>query len=160
MAKVYSELDVCPLPLQSNSLNIKNHLKAIDEYGLGPANPTIPNDEFWQDKASKWNVPVGDARGRLCSNCRFYVNASVIKNCIANLPAKDLKASALPLTPKWKDIESTPQAYCVALDITCSPVRTCDIQNMGGPIDDDKINLPEYQNILTKDKEELDNGTE
>jgi hypothetical protein len=29
---------------------------------------------------------------------------------------------------------------------------------MGGPIDDEKMRLPEYQNILTDDKEETDNG--
>ena len=158
MANAYTELDVCPLPLHSNSLNIKHHLKAIEYDGLGPGNPTIPNDEFWQDKATKWNVPIGDARGRLCSNCRFYVNATVIKDCIAALPAKDLKASGLPLTPKWKDIESTPQAYCTLLDITCSPVRTCDHQLMGGPIDDEKMQLPQYKDVLTEDKKEQNNG--
>ena len=145
-------MDACPLPLQSNSLNIKNHLDAIEYKGLGPANPTIPNNEFWQDKATKWNVSEGDARGRLCSNCRFYVNASFIKQCIDAYPVKDLKASALPLTPKWKDVESKPQAYCTLLDITCSPVRTCDFQQMGGPIDDAKMRLPEFKNILTEDK--------
>lgn len=147
-------LDSCPLPLQSNSLNIKNHLNAIEYKGLGPGNPTIPNNEFWDDKAAKWNVSQGDARGRLCNNCRFYVNASFIKNCIASFPVKDLKASALPITPKWKDIESTPQAYCTLLDITCSPVRTCDFQQMGGPIDDIKLALPEFKNILNEDKDE------
>ena len=147
-------MDACPLPLQSNSLNIKNHMVAIEDHGLGPADPTQSNDEFWQDKATKWNCEVGDARGRLCSNCRYYVNAKFIKDCINSYPVKDLKASQLPLKPKWKDIESKPQAYCVLLDITCSPVRTCDNQLMGGPIDDEKMSLPEYKDILTKDEEE------
>ena len=147
-------IDACPLPLQSNSLNVKNHLKAIEYDGLGPANPTIPNNEFWKDKGTKWNVTEGDARGRLCNNCRYYINATFIKDCIASLPAKNLKASALPLTPKWKDVESTPQAYCTLLDITCSPVRTCDHQLMGGPIDDIKIQLPEFKDMLKEDKNE------
>lgn len=142
------------MPLRDNDLNIKNHLDAITEKGLGPADPRLPNTPFWLDKGKKWNVAEGDARGRLCSNCRFYVNATVIKDCIANLPVKDLKASALPLTPKWADIESTPQAYCTLLDITCSPVRTCDFQQMGGPIDDDKMKLPEFKDMLVDDDEE------
>ena len=124
------------------------------QMGLGPADPRVPNTPFWAEKAKKWNVTEGDARGRLCNNCRFYVNASVIKDCIANLPVKDLKASALPLTPKWADIESTPQAYCTLLDITCSPVRTCDFQQMGGPVDDDKMQLPEFKDVLKEDEDE------
>ena len=147
-------MDACPLPLQSNSLNVKNHLKAIKEHGLGAPDPTQPNNEFWKDKAKKWNCSEGDARGRLCMNCRYYVNTSFIKECIDYYPAKDLKASDLPVTPKWKDIESKPQAYCTLLDITCSPVRTCDNQLMGGAIDDDKIQMPEYKNILKEDRDE------
>lgn len=160
MPIIDSGIDACPLPLQSNALNVKNHLIAINEKGLGPADPRKSNLEFWQDKASKWNVSEGDARGRLCNNCRFYVNATIIKNCIDELPVKDLKASQLPITPKWADIESKPQAYCTLLDITCSPVRTCDFQQMGGPIDDIKLALPEFKNILTEDSKEENYGTE
>lgn len=154
--KIEQSTEACPLPLKDVQLNIKNHLDAIENKGLGPADPRVPNTEFWQDKAKKWNVTEGDARGRLCNNCRFYVNASIIKHCIENLPVKDLKASALPLKPKWADIESTPQAYCTLLDITCSPVRTCDFQQMGGPIDDEKMMLPEYANVLAEDDSEYE----
>lgn len=147
---------VCPLPLSDVKLNVKNHLNAIKNMGLGPADPTQSNKVFWTEKGINWNISEGDARGRLCSNCRFYVNTTQIKECIDNLPVKDLKASALPLTPKWADIESKPQAYCTFLDITCSPVRTCDFQQMGGPIDDEKITLPRYKNILIDDMKEED----
>lgn len=121
---------------------------AIEQKGLGPADPRKQNEDFWRDKGKKWGVSEGDARGRLCNNCRFYINATPIKECIDNGPAKDLKASALPIKPRWADIESKPTAYCTLLDITCSPVRTCDFQQMGGPIDDDKMMLPEYKDIL------------
>lgn len=144
----------CPLPLADNKLNVKNHLNAIKTMGLGPADPRQENRVFWLEKSILWNVTPGDARGRMCCNCRFYVNTTQIKECIDNLPVKDLKASALPLNPKWADIESKPQAYCTLLDITCSPVRTCDFQQMGGPIDDDKISLPKYKNILIDDMKE------
>ncbi|NBP29975.1 MAG: hypothetical protein EBV23_10450 [Flavobacteriia bacterium] len=149
VAKVF-----CPEPLKNNSINIKNHLIGIKEKGLGPADPRQPNNEFWDDKAEKWGVTQGDARGRLCANCRFFVNSTDIKNCIENGPAKDLKASALPLNPKWADIESKPVAFCVLLDITCSPIRTCDFQQLGGPIDDDKRSLPEYSDILNEELNE------
>lgn len=132
-------LDGCPLPLQNNKLNVQNHLYTIANHGLGPADPRQPNEEFWKKKAVKWGCSEGDARGRLCANCEYYYNTTQITDCIANGPAYELKASDLPLKPKWADIESHPMAYCVKFDITCSPVRTCDEQEMGGPIDDQRM---------------------
>jgi hypothetical protein len=132
-------LDGCPLPLQNNKLNVQNHLYTIANHGLGPTDPRQPNEEFWKQKAVKWGCTEGDARGRLCANCEYYVNTTQIQDCIANGPAYELKASQLPITPKWADIESHPMAYCVKFDITCSPVRTCDEQEMGGPIDDERM---------------------
>lgn len=154
LTKPKVNLAMCPMPLRDNTLNVKNHLEAIKMKGLGPADPRVPNEPFWADKAEKWGVTPGDARGRLCANCRFFVNASVIKGCIDAGPAKDLKASALPLNPRWADIESKPVAFCVLLDITCSPVRTCDFQQLGGPIDDDKLTMPKYRNILAEERNE------
>lgn len=151
MAKIENRMDYCPMPLQSNSLNVKHHMEAIEEYGLGPADPRKDNSEFWDEKAKLWNVTEGDARGRLCANCKYYYNTSFIKDCIDYFPAKDLKASQLPITPKWADIESRPQAYCTLLDITCSPVRTCNHQLMGGPIDDDKVGMEQYLEPLVKE---------
>ena len=129
-------MDSCPLPLQNNKLNIKNHLKTIKEHGLGPADPRQPNNEFWQDKAKKWGVTEGDARGRLCANCEHYLQTSDILECIDEGQAKDFKASMVDKS--FADLESKPTAYCMLYDITCSPVRTCDSQEMGGPIDDVK----------------------
>lgn len=129
-------MDNCPLPLQNNKLNIKNHLKAIKEHGLGPEDPRKPNTIFWQDKAKKWHVTEGDARGRLCSNCEHYLNTTEITDCIDNGPAKNFKTSMV--APSIADIESKPVAYCMLYDITCSPIRTCDSQELGGPIDDVK----------------------
>ena len=129
-------MDYCPLPLQNNKLNIKNHVKTIKDHGLGPADPRQPNVAFWKDKAKKWGVTEGDARGRLCANCEHYLQTSEIQECIDEGPAKDFKTSMV--SPKLVDIESKPVAYCMLYDITCSPTRTCDSQELGGPIDDVK----------------------
>lgn len=129
-------MDYCPLPLQNNKLNIKNHLKTIEEHGLGPADPRIPNVYFWRAKAKKWGVSEGDARGRLCANCEHFLETTQVKDCIDNGPAKDFKTSMVD--PSIVDIESKPVAYCMLYEITCSPTRTCDSQEMGGPIDDIK----------------------
>ena len=140
-------LEHCPLPLQDNDLNIQNHLKTIKEHGLGPADPRQPNNEFWKDKALKWQTTEGDARGRLCANCEHYLASDTINECIINGPAKYIKASNLPVSPKWADIESRPVAYCTLYDITCSPIRTCDSQEMGGPIYDDNYVDLEHSSI-------------
>lgn len=130
--------DLIPKPLQDNQLNASNHMIAIDDYGLGPADPRQPNEEFWQNKAVIWAITSGNARGRLCANCVYYFNTSQITDAIRNGPAWNLKASDLPLDPAWEDIESHPTAYCDLLEITCSPIRTCNRQLPGGPIDNTK----------------------
>lgn len=132
-------MDSCPIALTDNAVNAANHLKTIAENGLGPADPTQSNQAFWQDKATKWQTTEGDARCRLCMNCEHYLNTSDIYDCITNNESLNIKASSLPLTPKWVDIESRPVAFCTLFEITCSPVRTCDEQELGGPMDDVKV---------------------
>lgn len=124
------DLGQCPVALQSNSINVQNHLKAIEEANLGPANPLERNDSYWTDKAVIWGISEGDARGRLCNNCEYYYDTPAIRDCITNGPAMDLKASALPLVPPWADVETHPVGYCEKWDITCSPIRTCDFQEI------------------------------
>ena len=137
LAALQGEL-VCPLPLQDTSINIANHLTTIADHGLGPADPRQPNNEFWTAKAELWGIAQGDARGRLCMNCNHYWDTTQVRDCIRSTDTYNLKASALPLTPPWADIESHPVGYCDLYDITCSPIRTCDSQEPGGPIDDER----------------------
>lgn len=124
----------CPLALRSTEENIRNHIKTIKEHGLGPADPRKSNAAFWQDKAKKWGVTEGDARGRLCANCEHYIQTPSIQKCIEETPAKNFKTSMVPNKPSLADIESKPVAICALYDITCSPTRTCDSQELGGPI--------------------------
>jgi len=150
-------MDNCPIALTSNQVNIKNHKKTIKEHGLGPADPRKSNDEFWKDKASKWKVSVGDARGRLCANCEHFLQTTEVKDCIDNGPAKNFKTSMVD--PSIADIESKPVAYCMLYEITCSPTRTCDSQELGGPIDDVKYQAIKTAQALDKqgfDFEEFD----
>ena len=141
-------MDYCPLPLQNNKLNIKNHIKTIKEHGLGPADPRIPNHQFWRDKAERWDVTEGDARGRLCANCEHFLQTTKIKDCIDSTSAKTFKTSMVD--PSIVDIESKPVAYCMLYEITCSPTRTCDSQELGGPIDDVKYEAIKAAQALNK----------
>jgi len=82
----------CPSAINDPKINLKNHLDAIEYRGLGPADPTQPNDAFWLEKARKFGVLPGDARGRLCANCRYYVNTTFIKECIMSTDTRNVKA--------------------------------------------------------------------
>ena len=143
----------CPPSLQSNKVNIKNHLYTMENHGLGPVDPRQPNEEFWKEKAMRWLTTEGLARGRLCANCEYYVNTTEIENCIANGPAFTFKTSDVPTTPKLADIEEHPVAWCSKFDITCSPTRTCDEQEMGGPMDDERMQA-EYEDPFKDSTEE------
>ena len=131
----------CPDAIKSNKVNVKNHLKTIKEAALGPADPRQYNTSFWRDKGRKWGVTEGDARGRLCMNCEHYIQTPSIEQCINENEAKNFKTSSVD--PKLVDIESKPVAWCSLHDITCSPTRTCDDQEMGGPIYSDE----EFQSL-------------
>lgn len=74
----------------------------------------------------KWQVREGVARTQLCMNCEYYDNSSESLACIATQPGGQLKASDLPITPKWADIDGMPSAVCTRWGITCSAIRTCD----------------------------------
>jgi len=111
----------CPTVTHNAELNLANHLIAIEEAGLGPANPNAPENEFWAEKASEWNISEPEARNRQCQNCEYYKNTPKMLEC---LRSSTLKASDLPVTPKWTDV-STPAGYCTQFDITCTATRTC-----------------------------------
>jgi len=61
--------------------------------------------------------------------------------------------------PKWADIESKPVAFCTLYRITCSPLRTCNEQELGGPMDDIKVKAIELANAVSNaniDTEEIE----
>jgi hypothetical protein len=74
----------------------------------------------------------------------------------------EIKASALPLTPKWADIEDHPIGYCEKWDITCSPIRTCDEQEIlertDAPQEEDTANpILEYSDLTKSTLEDTTN---
>ena len=115
-------MKTCPPSLQSNTVNIKNHLSTIENHGLGPVDPRQPNTEFWKEKAMRWMTTEGLARSRLCANCEYYVNTTQIEDCIANGPAFTFKTSSVPVTPKLADIEDHPLAWCNKFHLYLLPI--------------------------------------
>ena len=121
-----SEVEQCPTAAMYPEVNLANHLACIKLANLGPADPRQPSVLFWGDKMVKWQVKEGEARTRLCMNCEYYDNSPENLFCIATEPGGQLKASALPVVPKWADIDGMPSAICTRWGITCSALRTCD----------------------------------
>ena len=111
----------CPAATFDDELNMANHLVCIEQANLGPADPTQPSSEYWQERAKEWLVSETEARTRLCDNCEYYNNTPKMVHCVSN---SNLKASDLPVDPKWADIEGT-SGYCTKWDITCTAIRTC-----------------------------------
>jgi HK97 family phage prohead protease len=111
----------CPTVTHNDELNLANHLAAIEEAGLGPANPDAPENEFWAEKAAEWNISEAEARNRQCQNCEYYKNTPKMLEC---LRSSTMKASDLPVEPKWADV-GTVSGYCTEFDITCTATRTC-----------------------------------
>jgi hypothetical protein len=116
----------CPVATVYHSVNLNNHLQAIELANLGPADPRQPNTLFWGDKMELWNVPEGVARTQLCLNCEHYKTDELTLQCISGGEGATLKPSELPVTPVWADIAGMPVGYCTRWAITCSALRTCD----------------------------------
>lgn len=119
-------MDLCPVATVYKEVNVANHLQAIKLANLGPADPRQPSTLYWGDKMDLWKVPEGTARARLCMDCEHYRDTPENQYCISTGPGGSLKASELPITPKWVDIPGMPAAICSRWSITCSALRTCD----------------------------------
>jgi hypothetical protein len=73
----------------------------------------------------RWKVKEGEARSRLCMNCEEYNTDPEMVACVNSGSGAKLKASELPVTPAWADIDGMPSAVCDRYNITCSALRTC-----------------------------------
>lgn len=118
--------DLIAVPLAFPEINLANHIACIQYAALGPADPRQPSNDYWQAKMEKWQVAEGVARTRLCMNCAHYKNDPETLAAIPGSPGGQMKASELPVTPRWVDIEGMPSAVCTRWSITCSALRTCD----------------------------------
>ena len=125
--------DACPPATQDIVLNLKNRQNAIDNIGYGPLNPQEPNEEFWQEKATRWSVSIEDAKKSRCGNCAAFIVTSKMKDCIAQGLAQ-----GDPNTEDSYDVVVQGElGYCEALDFKCAASRTCDAWITGGPVTDE-----------------------
>lgn len=132
MASLVAALDnnECPPATQDIELNLKNRQNAIDNVGYGPLNPKEPNNEFWQEKADKWNTSPDEARKSVCGNCVFFIRTPEMLDCIAS----GIEQGGSSVGDADAAIDQAELGYCEALDFKCAASRTCNAWAVGGPI--------------------------
>ena len=131
MGESENSKNICPPATQDITLNLKNRQKAIDEYGYGPLNPDLPNDNFWQRKVKEWNLDsIEEAQQSLCGNCAAFDQRQYTLNCIAKGIDSDDPSDAEGV------IEAGDLGYCKFLKFKCASRRTCDAWVTGGPLVD------------------------
>jgi starvation-inducible DNA-binding protein len=119
----------CPPATQDIVLNLDNRKKAIDGAMYGPLNPAEPNDEYWQELASEWNVDADTARQQTCANCAMFNISDNMKSCIEAGVTGDRE------TDDFDAIDAAGElGYCEAFDFKCASARTCRAWVGGGPI--------------------------
>jgi len=121
----------CPPATQDIQLNLTNRQNAIDNVGYGPLNPAEPNNKFWEDKATRWNTTVQEAKSALCGNCIFFVRTPSMLDCIEQGIGMDQEAEGT--------IAAGELGYCSALDFKCASERTCNAWAAGGPVTEESV---------------------
>lgn len=119
----------CPPATQDISINLANRKICVDKANYGPANPDLPNEDFWQKKSELFNTSVEQIQTMRCGNCAAFIQKREMLNCIqkgiASISEDDLA----------KEIVSTANlGYCELFDFKCAGERTCDAWLVDGPI--------------------------
>lgn len=121
----------CPIPTQDQTVNIENRQKAIDEFAYGPEKIEEANDEFWNDKKTKFMVKTVDlAKQKKCGNCAAFTIKSAMLACLDKGIDKTVDEN-----DTW-DADTENRGYCDFLDFKCHAQRTCDSWVEGGPLKD------------------------
>ena len=62
----------CPVATQDIKINLKNRGTAISVANYGPANPSLPNEQYWIDKGNIFGGSPEDAKTMTCNNCAAF----------------------------------------------------------------------------------------
>ena len=120
----------CPPATQDISLNLANRKICVDKANYGPANPQLPNDDFWQQKADLFKTSIDEAKTMRCKNCSAFVIKEKILNCIS----KGIDPNEPGEAKEIVDLANL--GYCELFDFKCAGDRTCDAWITGGPLAD------------------------
>jgi hypothetical protein len=121
----------CPISTKDQTVNIENRQKAIDEFVYGPEKIDEVNDEFWNEKKTKFMEKTTElAKQKLCGNCAaFSLKANMLK-CLDDGIDKTIDENDI-----W-DSKGEDRGYCEFLEFKCHAKRTCNSWVEGGPLKD------------------------
>lgn len=124
----------CPIATQDIHVNLKNRDHAFKEYGYGPANPELPNEAFWNDKANEWQTEVRQAKSMRCGNCAAFIQTPEMLECIKyGIDEEESYAEDV--------MKAANLGYCELFDFKCAADRTCSAWLVGGPITSSKVEV-------------------
>jgi hypothetical protein len=124
----------CPIATQDIHVNLKNRNHAFKEYGYGPANPELPNEAFWNDKANEWQTEVRQAKSMRCGNCAAFIQTPEMLECIKyGIDEEEGYAEDV--------MKAANLGYCELFDFKCAADRTCSAWLVGGPITSSKVEV-------------------
>ena len=115
----------CPPATQDVVLNIKNRQRCIDVAMYGPANPMLPNIDYWKKIASIWGISVSEAQTMRCGNCAAFNISKQALDCIQQGIGGD---DALHVQQAGR------LGFCEFFKFKCASARTCSAWVVGGPI--------------------------
>jgi hypothetical protein len=121
------EFQDCPPATLDIPLNLENRQKCIDQANYGPLDPNLPNEDYWKEKADRFNTKPDEAKKALCGNCVFFIKTPEMLDCIAS------GLGDIGVDP-YDSIKAGDLGYCEAYDFKCAASRTCDAWVVGGPI--------------------------
>ena len=124
----------CPPATQDISINLANRQICVDKANYGPANPNLPNPEFWQAKADLFKTSVEEAKTMRCGNCAAFVTKQKMLDCISNGIDPDEPGEAGEI------VDLANLGYCELFDFKCAGSRTCDAWITNGPLTDKGVN--------------------
>ena len=127
----------CPIATQDIHVNLKNRDHAFKEYGYGPANPELPNEAFWNNKANEWQTEVRQAKSMRCGNCAAFIQTPEMLACIKyGIDEEEGYAEDV--------MKAANLGYCELFDFKCAADRTCSAWLVGGPITSSKVEVDDY----------------
>jgi hypothetical protein len=120
--------------------------------GYGPANPELPNKDFWDAKAETWNTDLAQAKSMRCGNCAAFIQTPEMIACITGgmedneeseyengEEGEEGEYNGETESEENEDLEMAVQdaadlGYCELFHFKCAAARTCDAWLVGGPI--------------------------
>ena len=119
--------NICPPATQDIALNLKNRAKCIKDAHYGPANPKLPNKDYWEFMAKEWNITPAEAKTMRCRNCAAFDIKESTLECIRKGIGRD------GVDPQ-DTVVAAELGYCRFFKFKCAASRTCDAWVTGGPI--------------------------